>query len=108
MSIEKFIDGKIANAIEQGEFDDLPGKGKPLDLGWYFNLPEELRLTYSVLKNANCLPEEADLLKQVESLKAELQAIRNDTGEAQSALRKQIQEKLLAINLLLENRRSRR
>jgi len=42
--IEKFIDEQIRRAIEAGQFDDLPGRGKPLDLRAYFETPEDLRM----------------------------------------------------------------
>ena len=29
---QKIIEKKIKEAVEKGEFDNLPGKGKPLDL----------------------------------------------------------------------------
>jgi len=32
MSIEKFVEEQVRKAIEAGEFDNLPGKGKPIDL----------------------------------------------------------------------------
>ena len=44
---------KGEEAIERGEFDDFPGKGKPLHLGEDDRtVPEELRLAYRMLKNA--------------------------------------------------------
>jgi hypothetical protein len=44
---------RIEEAIERGEFDDLPGAGRPLDLDDLDpSLPEELRLAYRILKNA--------------------------------------------------------
>ncbi len=44
---------RIAEAIERGEFDDLPGVGRPLDLDDVDPLlPEELRMAYRILKNA--------------------------------------------------------
>jgi hypothetical protein len=32
MSLQKNVDEKIEEAIARGEFDNIPGKGKPLDL----------------------------------------------------------------------------
>jgi hypothetical protein len=51
MSIESAIEQKIREAMARGEFDNLPGKGKPLDLEAYFNTPEDLRMAYSILKS---------------------------------------------------------
>ena len=44
MSIESAIEQKIREAIARGEFDNLSGSGKPLDLDAYFNTPEDLRM----------------------------------------------------------------
>jgi hypothetical protein len=45
------IDRVIREAIERGDFDDLPGQGKPLDLSTY-DLSNEWRLAYDVVKQA--------------------------------------------------------
>src|SRR5215510_8852812 len=70
MFSEKLIEEIIREAMEKGEFDDLPGKGKPLDLDAYFATPEDVRLGYSVLKSAGCLPVEVELQNEIESLTA--------------------------------------
>ncbi|MFC4619348.1 DUF1992 domain-containing protein [Camelliibacillus cellulosilyticus] len=49
---------KIRTAMKDGEFDHLPGKGKPLKLEDLSSLPEDLRLSYKVLKNAGLIPDE--------------------------------------------------
>jgi len=64
MSFQKNVDEKIREAIARGEFDHLPGKGKPLNLEAYFATPEHLRMGYSILKNADIIPEEMELLRQ--------------------------------------------
>ena len=51
MFSESLIDEIIREAMEKGEFDNLPGKGKPLDLEAYFATPADVRLGYSVLKS---------------------------------------------------------
>ena len=65
----------IKEALERGEFDNLPGKGKPIDLTEYFETPEEIRLANSVLKNAGMTSREVDLLKEIAELKQILVAI---------------------------------
>lgn len=53
LALEIIAERKIEEAIERGEFDDLPGAGHPLDLDDLDpSLPEELRLAYRILKNA--------------------------------------------------------
>ena len=105
MSLEKFIDDQVAKAIAAGEFDNLQGKGKPLDLDWYFKLPEDLRLAYSALRNAGFPPEETHLLKEIESLKKQFETCGSD--EQKTRLRKTIAEKQLSLDLLFDNRRRR-
>ena len=105
MSIEKFVDEQIRRAIEAGEFDDLPGKGKPIDLRAYFETPEDLRMAYSMLKSNNFVPEEVEMLKDIEALKKRLEA---SSDEAQtSRLKKEITEKTYAVNMLIEKRKRR-
>jgi hypothetical protein len=50
------IEQIIREAMARGEFNNLPGEGKPMDLSSYFNTPEEVRKAYSVLKSAGILP----------------------------------------------------
>ncbi|MEW5940171.1 MAG: DUF1992 domain-containing protein, partial [Chloroflexota bacterium] len=52
------VERLIQEAMARGEFSNLPGEGKPIDLSAYFDTPEELRLAYSVLKSADILPQE--------------------------------------------------
>jgi hypothetical protein len=103
MSLEKLIDEKIREAMDSGEFDDLPGKGKPIDLSDYFATPEDRRITYSVLKNASVLPEEGELLKEIESLKCSLENCRDEPRAAR--LRKELNEKVLKFNLAMDKHR---
>jgi hypothetical protein len=56
MSFHRQADEKIKEAFAKGEFDNLPGKGKPLDLDAYFATPEHLRMGYSILKSADIIP----------------------------------------------------
>jgi hypothetical protein len=107
MSLQRNVDEKIEEAIARGEFDNLPGKGKPLDLDTYFAAPEDLRLGYSILKNANVIPEEIELLRQIEALKKSLDS--SSTRLEKEALRQQLSEKLTGFDLRMEqNRKARR
>ena len=80
---------KILEAQRAGAFDNLPGKGKPLQFDDESWVPEELRVAYRVLKNARVLPPEAELLKEIRSLEDLLEYI-DDEGERR-ALAKSIQ-----------------
>jgi hypothetical protein len=84
---EKIVEDRIRKAQKKGEFDNLPGAGKPLDLYNDQHIPEDLRLPYKILKNADCLPPEIELKKEIlctEDLLAGVQ----DTAERYSTLKK--------------------
>ena len=106
MSIEKHIDNMIRAAIARGEFDDLKGMGKPIDLDAYFATPEGVRMGYSVLKSNDFVPEEIDRLKEIGDLRAQIAAAIDETEK--SLLEKTLSEKELALALILERNRSRK
>ncbi len=99
------VDEKIQEAIARGEFDNLPGKGKPLDLGAYFATPEHLRMGYSILKSAEIIPEEMELLRQIENLKKCLES--SPTQIEKQALRQQLSAKLTSFNMRMEHNRTK-
>ena len=105
MSIEKFIDDQIGKAIEAGEFDNLPGKGKPIDLRAYFETPEDLRMAYSILKGNNFAPQEVEVLKEIDALRKRLESCTDDAQK--DRLRKEISDKKLAFDLLIEKPKRR-
>jgi hypothetical protein len=105
MSIESAIEQKIKEAMARGEFDNLAGKGKPIDLDAYFNTPDDLRMAYSILKSNSFVPEEVELMKEIASLKEKLESMAD--GPEASALRDKINERSLALSLLLDRRRRR-
>lgn len=63
--LNRIAEARIAEAIERGEFDDLPGAGKPLVLDNDASVPEELRAAYRLLKNAGYLPRELELRREI-------------------------------------------
>ena len=61
----KIAEKRILEAIENGLFDDLEGKGRPLKLEDDNNVPPELRMAYKILKMADCLPPELEVRKEI-------------------------------------------
>ena len=59
---------RIAEAIANGELDQLPGQGRPLQLDDDVLVPEELRLAYRMLKNAGFVPPEVQALNEIAEL----------------------------------------
>jgi hypothetical protein len=94
------IEELIKEAMAQGAFDNLPGKGQPLDLDAYFRSPEHLRMGHSILKNGGFVPEEVQLLKEIEALREELRSCADE--EQRKTLSKSLREKSLSYSLLME------
>jgi hypothetical protein len=65
-AISIIAEHRIREAIKCGEFDELPCKGKPLDLSAEANIPPELRMAYTLLKNGGYLDDGADTIKPKE------------------------------------------
>jgi hypothetical protein len=105
MPFEKLIDEKIREAIESGEFDNLSGKGKPLDLEGYFATPADVRLGYSMLKSAGCVPEEVALQKEIEILREKMLHCEDEAKIR--AMSREIESKTLKLNLLMDSNRRR-
>ncbi|MBO4296626.1 MAG: DUF1992 domain-containing protein [Desulfovibrio sp.] len=66
--IASIAEEKIREAQAEGAFDDLPGKGRPLQYEDDSGIPEDLRMAYKVLKNSGCLPPEIQERKEISSL----------------------------------------
>ena len=93
---QKIIEERIRKAQEEGEFENLPGSGKPLSMDEP-NVPEELRLAYKILKNAECLPPEIELKKEITKIE-EILAGMTDTAEKYHILKK-LNFLILKLNL---------
>jgi len=65
---EAIVEQRIAEASRRGDFDDLPGAGRPLDLDDDRLIPEELRIAYRILKNAGYVPPEVQLMQDIAEL----------------------------------------
>ncbi len=51
-----YIDRQIRKAMEDGEFDNLPGEGKPLNLEEDESTPDEMRLAFKILRENDLAP----------------------------------------------------
>ncbi|MBA2876618.1 DnaJ family domain-containing protein [Thermaerobacillus caldiproteolyticus] len=100
--IWKIAEEKIREAMKNGEFDDLPGFGKPLEIDDLSHIPEELRIGYLMLKNAGYVSEEVDLKKELMTLEDLLRCCEDE--KEKENLRRKINEKLLRWNALMKKR----
>lgn len=96
----KGVEELIKAAIARGEFDDLPGAGEPLDLNEYFRTPEEVRMGYSILRGGGYVPEEVQLLKDIEVLRDELKNCPDAARRGE--INKSVRDKRLVYSLLTE------
>ena len=83
----KIIEDRIRKAQQKGEFENLAGSGKPLVLKEDGHIAEELRLSYKILKNADCLPPEVELKKEIERTEDLLRGM-EDTAAKYRTLKK--------------------
>ena len=84
---EKIVEERILKAQKKGEFENLLGSGKPLKLNESWHVPEELRLAYKILKNADCVPPEIELKKEIKRTE-DLLAGMQETSEKYRILKK--------------------
>ena len=98
---DQIAERRIAEAIERGDFDDLPGAGRPLDLTDDVLVPEDLRMAYRILKNAGYVPPEAHTLNQIAQLERLL-------TEAPADERLRVLAKIALLRTAAESRAARR
>jgi hypothetical protein len=84
---ERIVEERIRDAQRRGEFENLDGSGKPLRLSDESNIPEDLRLAYKVLRNADMMPPELELRKEI-SRTEDLLAQMPDSAEKYRQLNK--------------------
>ena len=83
----KIVEERIRKAQRNGKFEKLAGSGKPLALEDDRHIAEDLRLSYKILKNADCLPPEVALKKEIERTEDLLRGM-EETAEKYRLLKK--------------------
>jgi len=101
--IEKIADELIREAQERGDFDNLPGYGKPLDLGEYFQVPPHLRAAYTILKNSGVVPEEINFINHISELKRRWVSAPNK--KIKTDIEKELSFKISQLHMSLEKRK---
>lgn len=97
-ALQKIIEQKIREAQMKGEFDNLPGTGKPVEIEDDRHVPEDLRMAYKILKNANCVPPEIELKKEIRRMEDMLENL-SDEKEKYRQIKK-INFKIMQLNML--------
>ena len=98
---EKLIESRIKKAQVEGAFENLPGSGQPLQLEDDRHIPEDLRMAHKVLKNADCLPPEVQLRKEIRTTEDLLSGM-TDTVEKYRTIKK-LNFLILKLNALKDS-----
>jgi hypothetical protein len=85
LSVETVVEERIQAALRRGDFDALPGAGKPLVLDDDPLVPPEIRVAYRILKNAGFVPAEVLARRESADLEAAVAGLA-DTAERKRAL----------------------
>jgi hypothetical protein len=97
-AIGQIVEERIRQAQEEGQFDDLPGKGKPLKLDDDSKVAPHLRASYRILKNAGILPPQMQIRKEINHLRQLLDETQCEKEARCLVL--QINEKILESNIM--------
>ena len=101
--LHRLAEEKIKQALADGQFDNLPGHGKPIAFDEFADVPEHLRVAFRILKSAGVLPQEMELRKEIASLQ-KLLADCKDEPE-QRRLRCELNDKNIKYDMLMEQNR---
>jgi len=96
--LEVLAERKIREAMERGEFANLPGAGKPLRLEDDSMIPEDLRVAYKILRNAGCIPPELEVRKEIITLRDLLRTIEDE--EARRDTIRELNYRLLKLGVM--------
>lgn len=98
-SLNELIEQRIADAMRRGEFESLPGAGRPLELDDDALVPQELRVAYRILKNSGYLPPEVQAMHELNAMLGT--ALAQENGDPQD---RRASRRLLAPTMALEER----
>jgi hypothetical protein len=102
INFDTLAEQRILEAIERGDFNDLPGSGQPIDLNTDTLVPPEVRVANRILKNAGLAPPE--ILERRDLAELEGAVGRSRPG----AERLQLLGRLALLRTQLEARKYRR
>ncbi len=102
---KRIAEKKIKEAIENNEFDDLEGFGKPVDNSEYFSVPEEERIALHILKNAGVVPEELKIRKDINSLLRDIKDCPD--ADEKDKMKKELYMLYTQYELAMEQRRKK-
>ncbi|QFT87841.1 hypothetical protein FIU87_04165 [Bacillus sp. THAF10] len=102
MDFFRLTDEKIKKAYEDGEFESLPGYGKPLDLEDLSNVPPEMRMAYKIMKNSGMMEEE-QVRSEIDYIEDLIKNAHSDADEAR--LTQRLNEKQLRLQQIIQKKK---
>ncbi|MGE6753422.1 DnaJ family domain-containing protein [Rossellomorea sp. NPDC071047] len=94
---------RIKKAYEDGDFKELPGFGKPLNLDDDLGVPQELKMAHRMMKNVGYSTDEMNVKKEMMRIE-DLLRVCDDDLEKQE-LKKSLSENMLKYNAMLSKKR---
>lgn len=93
----KIAERRIMEAMENGEFDNLEGQGRPINFEDETWIPEDLRMAYRFLKNAGCVPPELEMRNEVINMCSLMNTLDDDKERIKKI--RELNFKLLKLNM---------
>jgi len=97
----KVAEAKIQESLENGEFENLPGMGLPLDLDSYFSCPSAIRAGFGVLKSAGAVPPEVSAMAEIALLRERIANPQTDAAFL-PMLNKELQTRETEVAMAME------
>jgi hypothetical protein len=99
------LDAQVAAARARGDFDNLPGSGKPLDLDDLTGLDAEQRFDALLLRSVGEIAPEVALIRSVRARRALIDQSR--VGPERAALETGLQAQIVELKAALKTRRGK-
>lgn len=103
--VETIAEQRIREAMANGDFDQLPGRGKRVNLDEYFKSPPEQRAAHALLKNAGIAPQEIQMRRTMNEWRSQLAEAKDDITRRE--IRARIGRMHIELDLLVQKARRR-
>lgn len=87
---------RILDAARNGDFDGLPGTGRPLVFDDELFVAPERRMVNHILRNAGFVPPEIGLRREIARLRAEIAGLEEGSGR-RKPLRRRLAEMIVQL-----------
>ena len=95
------VEDLIKKAQREGQFDNLPGAGKPLPPDEFAHYPEDIRMVMRILKNSGHDAEAQFIKEEMSGLQHQM---KKALGKEKTELEQQYNQKLTQMNRILKKK----